>query len=214
MTSGEPGGGVVRVPSRLRPAPGAGPLPAAIKTWRESSTGWIRAEDPDAAALGYDAGRIRAARTDCLLRQGRWETAYDEGPSPDEAFEVAARYLDAYGSADDLAQLIERHRGRASTVRNFPYWRAAVLWKRDAYAEALPLLDEYLGAPEGPGQYMWDAVERKFLGLLQVGRVDEARRFLEEPLAARHPKKRSWEALLADAAGDDVKSPPPGVASR
>ena len=30
--------------------PGSGPLPQAIKSWREASVGWIRADNPDAAA--------------------------------------------------------------------------------------------------------------------------------------------------------------------
>ena len=39
-------------PSPGAPAvrPGSGPIPAAIKSWREASVAWIRSEDPDAAA--------------------------------------------------------------------------------------------------------------------------------------------------------------------
>jgi len=195
---------------------GAGDYESALRRYDEAARAVQGpVDDPDPMVVGYKFGRIQSRRTACLLHLGRWEAAYDGGPTPDLAFHVVARHLDEQGSVDDLARLIERHRGRASTVRDLLYWRAVVLWKRDAYAEALALLDEYLGESEEFGTYTWQAVERKFHGLLQVGRVDEARHFLEEPLAARRPERESWKSLLAEAvAGTRPESPPPGAAAR
>lgn len=53
MTSGESVGaitGVAPVRARAAAGPSNGPLPQAIKGWRDSSTTWIRTNDPDAAA--------------------------------------------------------------------------------------------------------------------------------------------------------------------
>ncbi len=142
-------------------------------------------EEYEAADEAYAAGlalelseedreAYRLARVYARFRAGQALEAYEQIGPRRETFAQLAGLLSAEGKAEELAALVEAHRGHDADDPALAYWGAEALWQRGDYAAMVRLLRERREAYlEGGGE----RTEHEGLlvrGLARLGRHDEA----------------------------------------
>ncbi|MDG3007798.1 hypothetical protein [Paludisphaera mucosa] len=183
---------------------GEGRDEAAQGLYGEAMRALVAAGCGPGPAVDADWDRIRNRRINCLFRLGRWEQAYDECEPTKATFDRLCQLLEEAGRVDDVEKLAARHRRRAPDDPALAFWEAAVRWSRGEYAEALPLLDDYLRRAEPPRERARAAMDRKFRSLVHLGRLDEARAMVAPAAVRRWPEQALWGMIVAAKAGDEA----------
>jgi hypothetical protein len=150
---------------------------------------------PAAADKGWD--RVRHRRAYCLWRLGRWEQVYDQCEPAKDTFHWLSQMFAGPEHAEDLQRLVDRHRARFLAYTTLPYCQPVVYWHHKDYARAVPLFEEHLRVGQLPYYFELQARDRKFRGLVRLGRLDEARDMLHPP----KKKALAGRAALRDDPG-------------
>jgi tetratricopeptide (TPR) repeat protein len=183
----------------------AGDDEAAQRLYAEAARIARSAADPSAGPpLLLDPERFLRRRLGCLVRLGRWEQAYEECGSVEEAFDMIGLHLRSRGRIDDLAGLVEQHRRRFPDSPAVGYWDAMTHWDRGEYAEAVALFDAHLRGTNPIRRYDSEAYEKKFRGLIRLDRLDEARAMLGGPRSRRWSGGEVWRMIVAAKEGDEA----------